>query len=88
MHNEAIRYLIDENGNNHAVSMFLALFANENNVSIARMHAHLENCGFINCSPRWVETEKGVLTITLAREWIRHLFNLETSAAFRPEAGS
>lgn len=69
--------LVDESGENRAVSMFLAMYGTEAEVSIARMQTHLENCGFRDCAPGWVAEEEGLLTITRAREWIRHLFQLE-----------
>lgn len=84
MSDKNIDGLIDENGHNRAVSMFLAMYGNESEVSIGRMQAHLENCGFRGCAPDWVALEKGVLTIARAREWIRHLFELERMQAEAP----
>lgn len=84
MRKKAIDNLIDDTGQNRAVCMFLALYGNETEVSVARMQAHLEDCGFGNCSPEWVATEQGILKITRAREWIRHLFELEEAVALGP----
>lgn len=83
MENEVACNLIDENGDNRAVQLFLAMYGNEDDVSIARMQLHLERYGFGCYLPDWVETEKGVLTITRAREWIRHLFLLEKAEALK-----
>lgn len=85
MENEVACNLIDDNGDNRAVHMFLAMYGNEDDVSVARMQIHLENYGFGGCSPDWAKTEKGVLTITRAREWIRHLFLIETAEALKPK---
>lgn len=90
MSDKKIDGLISEDGENHAVSMFLAMYGNESGVTIARMQAHLENCGFRDCAPEWVAKEEGYLTITRAREWIRHLFELERmpAEALRPRIAS
>ena len=88
MNNEAASNLTDDNGDNRAVHMFLAMYGNENDVSIERMRTHLENYGFIDCLPEWVANEKGTLTLNRAQEWLRHLFDLEKARSPLPKVGA
>ena len=72
-----MKNLIDEEGENRAVRMFLALYGGHSGVTKEQMRKHLQMSGFDGAWPEWVTTHDGHLTKGGAQLWIRHLFSLE-----------
>lgn len=70
--------LLDNEGENRAVRMFLLLYGGACGVTIGKMRKHLEMAGFANAWPLWANNNDGHLTKAGAQLWLRHLFNLET----------
>lgn len=71
------RDLLDEDGENRAVRCFLAQYQCGSSCSTKRMKTHLEQSGFKDCWPDWVNTNGGHLTKGGAQAWLRYLFALE-----------
>ena len=74
--------LLDEDGENRAVRMFLALYGGASGVTVGAMRKHLTFAGHPYW-PEWAaqEAEQAHLTKAGAQLWIRHLFSLEASNA-------
>jgi hypothetical protein len=72
---EVMRELVDDEGENRAVRMFLLLY-NSASPTALQMKEHLANCGY-DCAPDWVERSPGYLTKAGAQLWLRMLFDLE-----------
>lgn len=72
------RNLIDDDGENRAVRMFLALYGCNPQVTVGGMRNHLEFSGYPHW-PEWVDTEPEGAHLTKggAQLWLRHLFALE-----------
>ena len=72
--------LLDDDGENLAVRMFLAHYGGGAYQSIGAMKTHLERSGFVDCWPEWCNTEHPSTHLTKAgaQLWLRHLFNLES----------
>lgn len=68
--------LMDEDGENRAVRMFLAAYNGLRAVTIEQMRMHLTAAGYEGCWPAWANTT-GHLTKSGAQDWLRHLFGLE-----------
>lgn len=71
--------LLDDDGENRAVRMFLAHYGGSRGVSVGGMQTHLRMCGF-PLWPAWCDEpgeHKQHLTKAGAQLWIRHLFSLE-----------
>lgn len=81
------RDLIDDDGENRAVRMFLAQYGCNPGTTIGQMRKHLEMSGFAHW-PGWVDqvSQAGHLTKGGAQNWLRHLFALEDVLAQKPEA--
>jgi hypothetical protein len=73
------RPLLDDEGENRAVRMFLACYGGNTGVTVGHMRQHLEMCGY----PYWpdwtLDCPKAHLTKGGAQNWLRHLFALEKS---------
>lgn len=80
------RNLVDEDGENYAVRMFLSHYSS-GSTSADQMKCHLENCGFHGLWPEWVNDPKnsGHLTKGGAQDWLRYLFALENTAITQAE---
>lgn len=72
--------LIDDEGENQAVRMFLALYGGACGVTSEQMRKHLTMAGFDGAWPEWANSNNGHLTKAGAQLWIRHLFALEQPA--------
>ena len=72
-----MRTLLDTDGENRAVRMFLALYGSSYGITIRQMKCHLGAAGFGGAWPTWVNEHDGHLTKGGAQDWLRHLFNLE-----------
>ena len=79
--------LLDTDGENRAVRMFLALYGGACGVTIGKMRKHLEMAGFNGDAwPAWAALAHDDVHLTKmgAQMWIRHLFaleqNIDTSA--------
>ena len=77
--------LVDDEGENQAVRMFLALYGSQAGITTKQMRQHLEMAGFDGAWPEWADKERH-LTKAGAQLWIRHLFALaEQPAQQEPE---
>lgn len=74
------RELLDEDGENQAVRMFLMAYG-EPGLTVARMRRHMELAGWPQ-APEWAlkPEAQGHLTKGGAQDWLRHLFALEKLA--------
>jgi hypothetical protein len=70
--------LLDVDGENRAVRMFLLLYGGSNGVTTGLMRYHLKMSGYDNAWPEWANDNMH-LTKAGAQLWLRHLFNLETN---------
>ncbi len=71
--------LLDSDGENRAVRMFLAYYGGARGVTIGSMRDHLTMAVFPYW-PSWLDSEglkETHLTKSAAQSWIRHLFSLE-----------
>lgn len=73
------RKIVDDEGENLAVRMFLVLYGGQTGITTQQMRLHLEMAGFKGAWPLWA-TADGHLTKAGAQLWIRHLFSLEQPA--------
>jgi hypothetical protein len=73
-----MRDLIDDEGENQAVRMFLLLYGGNNGCTTGLMRYHLKASGFNGLWPEWANKDMH-LTKAGAQLWLRHLFNLETA---------
>lgn len=78
--------LIDDEGENQAVRIFLALYGGACGVTAEQMRKHLKMAGFDGAWPEWASAYNGHLTKAGAQLWIRHLFALEQPAQLKPPA--
>lgn len=71
--------LLDDDGENRAVRMFLAAYGTPG-LTVATMRRHMELAGWTQ-SPEWTTKPdaQGHLTKSGAQSWLRHLFALEAS---------
>ncbi|MBU3577509.1 hypothetical protein [Polynucleobacter sp. UK-Kesae-W10] len=72
--------LLDLDGENRAVRMFLALYGGACGVTIGKMRKHLEMAGFNGDAwPAWAALAHDDVHLTKmgAQDWLRHLFDLE-----------
>jgi hypothetical protein len=70
--------LLDHDGENMAVRMFLSLYANRSGLTTRQMQYHLGAAGFNGAWPAWVSDDADVhLNKWRAQNWLRHLFDLE-----------
>lgn len=72
--------MVDDEGENRAVRMFLALYGGRYGITAEQMRKHLAMAGFNGAWPQWASNHNGHLTKAGAQLWIRHLFSLEQSA--------
>lgn len=73
-----MRPILDSDGENRAVRMFLLLYGGQFNVTTRQMASHLRAAGFNGAWPDWVQADVDAhLTKGGAQQWLRHLFNLE-----------
>ena len=72
--------MVDDEGENQAVRMFLALYGGACGVTSEQMRKHLKMAGFDGAWPEWASNHNGHLTKAGAQLWIRHLFALEQPA--------
>lgn len=71
--------LLDEEGENRALRMFLAVYSGRSGCTITEMQLALKRSGFDGCWPEWANnSEVSHLSKSGAQSWIRHLINLET----------
>lgn len=70
--------LLDTDGENRAVRMFLALYGGARGVTTQQMRGHLTMAGFPDAWPEWANLNVH-LTKGGAQDWLRHLFDLEYS---------
>lgn len=75
--------LLDEDGENLAVRMFLMHYGCCNSPTVGSMREHLRLAGFDGCWPEWVGNAEGGffeghLTKGGAQDWLRYLFVLES----------
>lgn len=76
--------MVDDEGENKAVRMFLALYGGACGVTVEQMRKHLKMAGFDGAWPEWANSNNGHLTKAGAQLWIRHLFALEQPAQRKP----
>lgn len=81
-----IEELVDDEGENQAVRMFLALYGGACGVTAEQMRKHLKMAGFDGAWPEWANNHNGHLTKAGAQLWVRYLFNLERPAQQEPVA--
>lgn len=76
-----MRNLLDKDGENRAVRMFLALYGGNPGVTVEQMRKHLTLLGY-ELWPAWASdlTPHGHLTKGGAQDWLRYLFALEQPA--------
>ena len=79
--------MVDDEGENQAVRMFLALYGGACGVTVEQMRKHLKMAGFDGAWPEWANSNNGHLTKAGAQLWIRHLFALEQPAQQKPLIG-
>lgn len=75
---EALRDLLDDDGENRAVRAFLMLYGC-GNPTAEQMAEHMRRSGF-NVVPDWVQRSPGHLTKGGTQLWLRMLFDLEKAA--------
>ena len=81
MSKEAMKLeMVDDEGENQAVRMFLALYGGACGVTAEQMRKHLNMAGFDGAWPEWANSHNGHLTKAGAQLWIRHLFALAQPA--------
>ena len=73
--------MVDDEGENRAVRMFLALYGGACGVTAEQMRKHLKMAGFDGAWPDWADSHNGHLTKAGAQLWIRHLFALAEQPA-------
>jgi hypothetical protein len=73
--------MVDDEGENQAVRMFLALYGGQYGITAEQMRKHLKMAGFDNAWPEWANSHNGHLTKAGAQLWIRHLFALAEQPA-------
>ena len=73
--------MVDDEGENRAVRMFLALYGGACGVTSEQMRKHLKMAGFDGAWPEWANSNNGHLTKAGAQLWIRHLFALAEQPA-------
>lgn len=73
--------MVDDEGENQAVRMFLALYGGACGVTSEQMRKHLKMAGFDGAWPEWANSNNGHLTKAGAQLWIRHLFALAEQPA-------
>jgi hypothetical protein len=78
--------MVDDEGENQAVRMFLALYGGQYGITAEQMRKHLKMAGFDGAWPDWASNHNGHLTKAGAQLWIRHLFALEQPAQQEPVA--
>lgn len=78
--------MVDDEGENQAVRMFLALYGGQYGITAEQMRKHLKMAGFDGAWPEWASNHNGHLTKAGAQLWIRHLFSLEQPAQQEPVA--
>jgi len=71
--------MVNDEGENRAVRMFLALYGGACGVTAEQMRKHLDMAGFDGAWPEWANNHNGHLTKAGAQLWIRHLFALEVA---------
>jgi hypothetical protein len=85
MSKEAMKLeMVDDEGENRAVRMFLALYGGACGVTAEQMRKHLKMAGFDGAWPEWANDHNGHLTKAGAQLWIRHLFALAEQPAQLP----
>lgn len=78
--------LLDSDGENRAVRMFLALYGGASGVTTDQMRKHLKMSGFDGAWPDWVN-QNVHLTKGGAQLWLRHLFALERPSTLESNGG-
>ena len=73
--------MVDDEGENQAVRMFLALYGGQYGITAEQMRKHLKMAGFDGAWPEWANSHNGHLTKAGAQLWIRHLFALAEQPA-------
>ena len=76
--NKESNRLVDQDGENIAVRMFLSYYGASAGVQTEKMRSHLRMAGFDGAWPEWANKDAH-LTKAGAQLWIRHLFALETA---------
>lgn len=71
--------LLDEDGENQAVRMFLMMYGCCNSPTVKGMRDHLRLAGFDGCWPEWAKTYDHHLTKGGAQSWLRYLFGMEAT---------
>lgn len=71
-----MRPLLDSDGENRAVRMFLLLYSGNSGLTTGKMRMHLKAAGFDGAWPEWANDDCH-LTKMGAQMWLRHLFDLE-----------
>jgi len=77
--------LLDEDGENQAVRMFLMMYGCCNSPTVKGMRDHLRLAGFDGCWPEWAKTYDHHLTKGGAQSWLRYLFGMEATHNARIE---
>lgn len=72
-----MRQLLNKNGENQAVRMFLMHYGGCDSPTAKSMREHLRLAGFDGCWPDWAKQQDEHLTTSGAQDWLRHLFALE-----------
>lgn len=80
MSKEAMK-LVDDEGENRAVRMFLAMYGGQAGITVEKMRKLLKMAGFDGAWPEWASADNGHLTKAGAQLWIRHLFALAEQPA-------
>ena len=78
--------LMDDDGENRAIRMFLAYYGGNSGISVFNMKYHLRMAGFDKAWPAWCDEpdeDKQHLTKAGAQLWIRHLIALEDQNGLR-----
>jgi hypothetical protein len=84
---DALRELLDDDGENQAVRAFLQLYGTANSVTVQHMRDHLRRSGWDGFCPEWAAAPNtDHLTKSGAQDWLRHLFELEAALASQPAA--
>lgn len=71
------RPLVDSDGENRAVRMFLAYYGGATGLTVPAMREHLTLAGYPYW-PAWANDDAGHLTKGGAQDWLRFLFTMET----------
>ena len=74
------RELLDDDGENQAVRVFLMMYGGKFGVSVSDMQQHMKAAGFPYW-PTWTEKEQASAHLTKAgaQDWLRYLFSLEAT---------